>query len=92
MPLQDAISQVQIDIPSELFWGIIAGLLAILGWVIARYVTRLDTILERLDTAIESISNTLIGLGSEQSHIKSKQENHENRISKLEDVNKSKRR
>lgn len=85
MFLLDPISQVKINLPEEFFWGIIASLLGLLGWIGAKYFSRLETILERLDTAIEGINHNQTLMGEQQ-------KNHENRITKLEEANKAKRR
>ena len=69
----------------DLAWAIIVLLSGLIVWVVVRYINRLDTILQRLDDAIESINKNLIGLTNGK-------EDHEKRISKLEDVNKLKRR
>lgn len=69
----------------DLAWAIIVLLSGIIVWAIVRYINKLDKILERLDTAIEGINNNLTRFGSEQ-------QNHEKRITKLEDAKKNVRR
>lgn len=63
--------------PRELSWAIIVLLACILAWIITRYTTRIDKMLERLDDAIDAIKGTLI---SHAGDIKSNTE----RINKLE--------
>jgi membrane protein implicated in regulation of membrane protease activity len=77
---QSSILQVSPEIPQmprELSWAIIVLLACILAWIITRYTTRIDKMLERLDDAIDAIKGTLI---SHASDIKSNTE----RINKLE--------
>lgn len=63
--------------PRELSWAIIVLLACILAWIITRYTTRIDKMLERLDDAIDAIKGTLI---SHAGDIKTNTE----RINKLE--------
>jgi hypothetical protein len=66
------------QMPRELSWAIIVLLAGLLAWVIVRYTTRLDRMLERLDDAIDAINQTLIS--------------HEGRIKNLEESKTAKRR
>ena len=83
--LRSVIQSVKPEMSPDLAWAIIVLLSGVIVWAIVRYINRLDKILERLDDAIETISNNLIGLSNTD-------KDHEKRITKLEDVNKSKRR
>lgn len=71
--------------PKELSWGIIVLLALILAWVITRYTTKIDKMLERLDDAVDAIK---LMLANHTGDIK----DHEGRIKHLEDANKNKRR
>lgn len=82
--LQSAIENARPEMSPELSWAIITLFSIIIVWVTIRYVNRLDKVLERLDDAIESINKTLISLGNGK-------EDHEKRITKLEDTNKRRR-
>lgn len=83
--LQSVIDKVRPEMSPDLAWAIIVLLSGIIVWAIVRYINKLDKILERLDTAIEGINNNLTRFGSEQ-------QNHEKRITKLEDAKKNIRR
>lgn len=78
-------TEVRPEMSPELSWAIITLFSFVIVWVTVRYINRLDKVLERLDDAIEGINNNLIGL-------KAGKDDHEKRITKLEDSNKSRRR
>lgn len=82
--LRSIIGDVRPEMSPDLAWAIIVLFAIVLVWALIRYINRLDTILERLDTAIEKLSNNQTLLGNEQ-------QNHEKRITKLEDTNKRRR-
>jgi hypothetical protein len=73
------------NMPKELSWGIIVLLALILAWVIVRYTTRIDRMLERLDDAVDAIKQNLISISGDV-------RNHEGRIANLENSKTSKRR
>lgn len=83
--LEAVIDAVRPEMSPDLAWAIIVLLSGVIVWAILRYINKLDKILERLDTAIEDINKNLTRFGSEQ-------QNHEKRITKLEDAKKSVRR
>lgn len=73
------------EVPVEIFWATITTLIGIIVWVAIRYITRLDTLLERLDTAVDEIKTTL--------KIQSQRlDNQEIEIRSLKEANKAKRR
>lgn len=92
MILQEAISQVTVDLPKEFLFAIIALLLGFIGWVGIKYYNRLETILDRVETAIEGILVTNKLLQNDQEHMREGHNDHERRISKLEDAKKNVRR
>lgn len=73
------------EIPIEIFWATITTLIGIIVWVTIRYITKLDTLLERLDTAVDEIKLTL--------KVQSQRlDNQEIEIKGLKEANKAKRR
>lgn len=80
-----SIVDVRPEMSPELSWAIITLFSVIIVWVTIRYINRLDKILERLDDAIEGINKTLVGLSNGK-------DDHERRITKLEDAKKNVRR
>lgn len=83
--LQSVVDKVRPEMSPDLAWAIIVLLALVLVWALVRYINRLDTILDRLDTAIESHAKILINLDNGK-------QDHERRITKLEDTNKRTRR
>lgn len=78
-------AQTTPEIPIEIFWATITTLIGIIVWVTIRYITKLDTLLERLDTAVDEIKLTL--------KVQSQRlDNQEIEIKGLKEANKAKRR
>jgi hypothetical protein len=73
------------EIPVGVFWSIITVLIGIIVWVAIRYITKLDTLLERLDTAVDDIKATLKIQGQ-------RLDNQELEIKSLKEANRQKRR
>lgn len=49
-----------VQIPESLSWGIIVLLSGVIVWTLIRYISKLDSILERLDNSIDVIQQSLI--------------------------------
>lgn len=73
------------EIPPAAFWSVIGGLTTIIVFFGIRYITRLDTLLERLDTAVDDIKSTLKIQGQ-------RLDIHESEIKALKETNKRTRR
>lgn len=74
-----------VQIPESLSWGIIVLLSGVIVWTLIRYISKLDTILERLEDSIDGIHKTLIQHGG-------RLDNHEAGIKDLKEIAKIKPR